>query len=58
MVIIKVDMFLDEVNKMMFCNLYMGNIGFGDIIFIVLFLGELVCFIFNVRVVGLIELCI
>ena len=55
MVITQVDTPLDEVNKTMLRNLYMGNIGLGDITPIALSPGELARSIFNVRVVGLTE---
>lgn len=54
-VITQVDTPLDEVNKTMLRNLYMGNIGLGDITPIALSPGELARSIFNIRVVGLTE---
>ncbi|MFS1704883.1 hypothetical protein [Alteromonas sp. AMM-1] len=54
-VITQLDTQLNNVNKTMLRNLYMGNLGLGDITPIALAPGELARSVFNVRVVGLTE---
>lgn len=54
-VITQSDTELQNVSKIMLRNLYMGNLGLGEITPIALAPGELARSIFNVRVVGLTE---